>query len=269
MGKTTRPELNGLSAEDAYFELQAYLGTTKHMGGFSTTQELIDLCHINAKSSVLDVGCGVGATACYIVETYRCHVVGIDLRESMVNQAQERAERKGLGELLTFKVADATTLSFDDKMFDAVLCESVATFIEDKASILNEFTRVVKPGGYVGLNEEIWLQMPTPEIRESARLIWGITPDIITAEKWRSLMGKAGLVDVTSHVYHFDTRRESTQVKRYSFIDMVNMMTRTITLYFSDPHFRKYMKGRRRLPRKFFDYLGYGLTVGKRPGDMG
>jgi ubiquinone/menaquinone biosynthesis C-methylase UbiE len=265
MGKTARPSLNGLSAEDSYFELQAYLGTTKHMGGFATTQELINLCRINAKSSVLDVGCGVGATACYIAETYGCPVVGVDLRESMVNQAQERAARKGLGELITFKVADATDLPFDNDIFDAVMCESVATFIEDKESVLNEFNRVVKPGGFVGLNEEIWLQMPTPEITESARFIWGIVPDIITAEKWKSLMENAGLIDVTSHIYRFDTRRESTQVKRYSFKDMMNMMSRTISLFFTDQHFRKYMKGRRRLPRKFFDHLGYGLTVGKRP----
>ena len=80
-------------------------------------------------------------------------------------------------------------------------------------------------------------------------------------------MEQAGLVDITSQVLQFDTKRESTQVKRYNLKDMVNMITRTFSLYVKDAHFRKYMKGRRRLPKKFFNYLGYGLTVGKRPAE--
>ena len=265
MSKNTQPALNELSPEDAYFELQAFLGTTKHMGGFATTKEIINLCHINQHSVVLDVGCGVGATACYLAETYGCRVVGVDLRESMVNQAIARAERKGVEELTTFKVANATSLPFDDEMFDAVICESVATFIEDKGGVLREYARVAKPGGYIGLNEEIWLHPPPQDIADSARFIWGINPDVITADKWVSLMAQAGLIDITSQVYQFDTKRESTQVKRYNLKDMLNMIGRTFSLYFTDVHFRKYMKGRRRLPKKFFGYFGYGLTVGKRP----
>ncbi len=37
MVKNTQPALDELSPEDAYFELQAFLGTTKHMGDFATT----------------------------------------------------------------------------------------------------------------------------------------------------------------------------------------------------------------------------------------
>jgi hypothetical protein len=61
MTKNTLPSLDGLSPEDMYFKLQAYLGTTKHMGGFDTTKTLINLCHISQHTGVLDVGCGVGA----------------------------------------------------------------------------------------------------------------------------------------------------------------------------------------------------------------
>ena len=65
MSRNPRPELS-------YFELQAYVGTTKHMGGLETTVELIDLCHIEAGMVVLDVGCGAGATACYLAKTVGC-----------------------------------------------------------------------------------------------------------------------------------------------------------------------------------------------------
>ncbi|MCJ7557155.1 MAG: hypothetical protein MUP90_09630, partial [Gammaproteobacteria bacterium] len=59
-----------LESELSYFELQAYIGTTKHMGGFETTKELIELCHIGKETLVLDVGCGVGATACHLAKEY-------------------------------------------------------------------------------------------------------------------------------------------------------------------------------------------------------
>lgn len=265
MSRVKTPSLANLSPEDAYFELQAYMGTTKHMGGLTTTKRLVELCDVTRHTSILDVGCGVGATACYLATTYGCEVVGVDLRESMIRQAKARAVDQNVENLVTFKVADATELPFDDATFDRVLCESVITFIADKASVLHEFARVVKPGGYVGLNEESWLRPPTPEVKASVRYLWGIIPEIGTPENWISLMEEAGLVDITSEVLHFDTKIEATQVKRYQFMDMVNMLSRTMKLYVTDNHFRQYMKGRRRLPKHFFDYLGYVLTVGKRP----
>ena len=73
-----------MEPEMSYFELQAYVGTTKHMGGFESTQELIEQCHLCKGTYVLDVGCGVGATACHLAKTYGCQVVGVDLRDSMV-----------------------------------------------------------------------------------------------------------------------------------------------------------------------------------------
>jgi hypothetical protein len=78
-------------------------------------------------------------------------------------------------------------------------------------------------------------------------------------------MEQAGCVDISSQKLRFDTKRESTQIKRYNLADMVKMFSRTIALYLTDAHFRTYIKGRRRLPKRFFDYLGYGLFVGKRP----
>jgi len=42
----------------------------------------------------LDVGCGVGATPCYITKNYGCKVVGIDILEKMKDKANEKAKKK-------------------------------------------------------------------------------------------------------------------------------------------------------------------------------
>lgn len=257
-----KPDIS--SPEISYFELQAYIGTTKHMGGLETTKALIALCHIGKDSCILEIGCGVGATACYLAKQYGCCVVGVDSRESMIARSNERAQEEGVADRVEFRVADAQDLPFEDALFDVVIAESVLTFIKDKPRALSECTRVVKPGGRVGLNEELWFQIPPVSMVEQARLIWDIKPDIPTLEDWRGLLEGARLHDVVVHTYKFDARRESTQVRRYRFLDMWRMFYRTLFLYVKNPDFRKYMAKRNRLPKGLFNYLGHALFVGKK-----
>ncbi|MBU0703138.1 MAG: methyltransferase domain-containing protein, partial [Chloroflexi bacterium] len=199
------------------------------------------MCHINKDTRVLDVGCGVGATACHLAKEYGCRVVGVDLRESMIALSNERAQKENVARLVEFRVADAQDLPFDDAHFDVVLCESVATFIEDKQRVVGEFRRVVKPGGYVGFNEEIWLETPPAEIVTHVERAWEIKPDIPTADDWREMLKEAGLRDVFVKTYKLNARRESTQINRYRFQDMWRMFSRTLSLYVKSSAFRAYM----------------------------
>lgn len=253
-----------LEPEISYFGLQAYLGTTKHLGGFESTRELIELCHLAADSRVLDVGCGVGATACYLAREVGVDVVGIDLRESMVARAAERAAREGVEDQVEFRVADAQDLPLDDGSFDIVLCESVATFIEDKQRVVDELVRVTRRGGYVGLNEEIWLEDPLPGLVEQVRSVWGIEPEILRADEWLRLLENSGLEDTVGQLCEFNVWRESSQLKRYGLDDYWRMLSRTMSLYIRNPAFRTYMKDKRNLPKDVFEHLGYGLFAGRK-----
>ena len=81
--------------ESFYWEMLADLDLTKHLGGLKATEELIELCHIDKGKYVLDVGCGVGMTPCYLAGKYGCRVVGIDNYNRMIERANERAKRWG------------------------------------------------------------------------------------------------------------------------------------------------------------------------------
>jgi ubiquinone/menaquinone biosynthesis C-methylase UbiE len=247
-----------------YLDVQAYVGTTKHMGGQESTQELAALCHLDRDSYVLDVGCGVGATACHLATVYGCRVIGADLREAMVAEACERARRERVQDRTTFWVADAQALPAEDATFDVVVCESVAAFIDDKRQVIGEYARVVRPGGYVGLNEETWIQEPSKEMVDWVRGMWGIAPDLLTAGDWAQRLRDAGLQDVVARMYKVDARRESTQIRRYRLHDMWRMFYRALRLYIQSPAFRQYAAQSRRLPRGLFEHLGYGLFVGRK-----
>ena len=116
----------------------------------------------------------------------------------------------------------------------------------------------------MGFNEETWLKLPVPqEMIEYSHQTWDIEHEVPTRDIWQTMMQSSGLLDVEIHVHRFKTARESSQVKRYRGRDMWLMMTRSLSLMFSSPEFRRYMKERRGLPKGLFEYLGYGLFVGR------
>jgi ubiquinone/menaquinone biosynthesis C-methylase UbiE len=75
----------------------------------------------------------------------------------MIDRSNEAAKREGVEDSVEFQVADAQDLPFENDLFDAVITESVTAFPEDKQLAVREYVRVIRPGGYVGLNESTWL----------------------------------------------------------------------------------------------------------------
>jgi arsenite methyltransferase len=151
-----------MNKQKEFFDFAAKVGLTKHIGGIEATEMLIELCQISKDKHILDVGCGAGVTPVFLAKTIGCSVVGVDISEGMVQRSKERAKKERLKDRIDFRNADAQELPFDDNTFDAVITESVTAFPEDKQKAVNEYVRVTKPGGYIGLNESTWLKVPPP-----------------------------------------------------------------------------------------------------------
>jgi ubiquinone/menaquinone biosynthesis C-methylase UbiE len=186
-----------------------------------------------------------------------------DLRQNMLDLARQRAEREGLLERIELRQADATQLPFEEGEFDAVVCESVLTFVDDKQKAVCEFARAVKAGGSVGLNEQFWAQPPTPEMLDFTRHTWEFS-DLPTVTQWVGMLQAAGLDQVRAEQRKIEARRESSQVSRYSLGEVWRMLSRTLGLYLNNPAFRRYMRDRPRMPRGLFEHLRYGVFVGKK-----
>jgi ubiquinone/menaquinone biosynthesis C-methylase UbiE len=255
--------------EEHFFEFAAYVGLTKHLGGAAASDRLAALCQIGAGSVVLDVGCGVGQTACYLARKYGCRVVGVDILPKMVERSWERAKKEGLRDRVEFRVADAQDLPFDDAAFDAVITESVTAFPEDKQKAVNEYARVTKPGGYIGLNESTWLKVPVPpEIVEWTRQEIGATVEPLTPEAWQGLLEGAGLTEILAMVESIETQEEAKGVvARYGTGAILGTMGRAFQLYLRNPNYRKFLKRIRQsgiAPDNIEEFFGYGIFVGKK-----
>jgi sarcosine/dimethylglycine N-methyltransferase len=118
-----------------------------HTRGLAATAELAQFTGITADTEALDVGSGVGGPARYLSATYGCRVTGVDLSEPFVDAARYLTERTGQSGRVSFQVASALELPFDDGHFDVVLLQHVAMNIADRPRLYREIRRVLKSGG--------------------------------------------------------------------------------------------------------------------------
>lgn len=255
--------------QPTFFDFAAEVGLTKHIGSLEATEVLIELCHIGKETYVLDVGCGVGATPCFIAKKYGCRVVGVDILPAMVERSQERAKRERVMDRVEFRVADAQDLPFDDALFDAVITESVTAFPKDKQKAVNEYARVTKSGGYVGLNESTWLKTPPPpELISWASQDLGANIGPLTSNEWTGLLANAGLNEIVTKISAINVREEGKEMlRRYGWGGILGIMGRMLSLYVTNPAYRKFVKGVREneiTPTNLDEYFGYGLYVGRK-----
>jgi ubiquinone/menaquinone biosynthesis C-methylase UbiE len=95
---------------------------------------------------ILEVGCGLGDDAAALAGRVAPGgaVVAVDGSQAMVDAA---AQRHGDVAGLSFELADATELPFEDASFDGCRIDRVLQHIADPARAIAEMARVLRPGG--------------------------------------------------------------------------------------------------------------------------
>ena len=161
-----------------------------HTRGLAATVELAKLAGITARTSVLDVGSGVGGPARFLAATYGCRVMGVDLSEPFVDAARYLTERTGQSGQVSFETASALELPFGDGHFDVVLLQHVAMNISDRARFYREIRRVLKLSGSFAIFDVVLNSgdphYPVPWARTPA------TSFLLTAAATREVIEPAG-----------------------------------------------------------------------------
>lgn len=101
----------------------------------------------NAPQNIVDVGCGIGGSTLYLAEKFGAKAKGITLSPIQAARATERAIAAGLEDKVSFQVANALEMPFEDNSFDLVWSLESGEHMPDKAQFLLECYRVLKPGG--------------------------------------------------------------------------------------------------------------------------
>ena len=96
---------------------------------------------------ILEVGIGTGIA----LRDYspKNRIVGIDISELMLEKARMRVRGMGLSHVEQLAVMDASNLDFPDNSFDVVMAQYVVSTVPRPEATLDEFARVLKPGGEI------------------------------------------------------------------------------------------------------------------------
>jgi phosphatidylethanolamine/phosphatidyl-N-methylethanolamine N-methyltransferase len=96
---------------------------------------------------ILEVGVGTGISLPGYAPTSR--LTGVDISEPMLDKARQRVRKLGLANVEAIAVGDAEALDFPDAAFDVVVAQYVVSAVPNPERALDEFARVVKPGGEI------------------------------------------------------------------------------------------------------------------------
>lgn len=163
---------------------------------------------IPSDGKILEVACGTGISTYHLRQALpsSVHITATDLNPAMLNFAKSKPSPLPN---VTFQVADALSMSFDDHSFDAVICQFGIMFFPDKNKGLAEMTRTLKPGGVLAFN--VWDSL---EQNKSAAIAhqtiasffesdppqFMATPfGFYDVDHIKDLISQAGLEDITSH----------------------------------------------------------------------
>lgn len=126
----------------------------------------IDLLEIQANDCVLEVGVGTGLTLPMYPQD--CKVVGIDLSESMLEEAKVLIEKQHIRNA-SVQLMNANQLKFPDNHFDGVLGNLFISATSDPIGALAEMKRVCRPGGHLVLMNHF--RSPNPMVARMERMI--------------------------------------------------------------------------------------------------
>jgi len=172
-------------------------------------QRTIERLPLAPGATVLDVGCGTGASALPAAEKVgsRGRVIGVDLAERLLAIARQKARDQGLANV-EFRSGDMERLGYPDGHFDAVVSVFSIFFVTDMVRQVRELWRMVRPGGTLAITT--W----GPRMFEPGTTHWWsavkeVRPDLVPAvspwsritepESVGDLLREAGIADVETH----------------------------------------------------------------------
>ena len=169
-------EASGLSTVKRYYNslesrvgYRLFLGGTKHFGYYVSATEwpwpippalrameatMLAALGCGEGDRVLDAGCGDAHVALFMAQKGGLHVEGIDLTPRHIRKAAENIRRARAADKVSVRVGDFHDLRvFEDNSFDGVYTMETFVHSANPRKVLQEFLRVLKPGGCLVMYE--------------------------------------------------------------------------------------------------------------------
>jgi arsenite methyltransferase len=180
-------------AGDAQLALAASLGC-----GVPTA-----VADLHEGETALDLGSGAGADA--LISAQRVgpsgKVIGLDMTDEMLELARRNAEQARLSNV-EFRKGYIEAIPLPDASVDVVISNCVLNLSGDKAEVLREAARVLRPGGRFAISDVIADPDMDSATRADMQKWTGCIAGALTRQEFERALGDAGLSDIEIRETH-------------------------------------------------------------------
>jgi SAM-dependent methyltransferase len=157
----------------------------------------VALAQLDPGEDVLDLGSGGGIdvllSARRVGPTGRAY--GVDITAEMLELARANQARAGVANA-EFLEGRIEAVPLPDASVDVVVSNCVINLSADKAAVLAEAFRVLRPGGRLAVADVVADREPDPALLADPEAWAGCLAGAVTRSRYRSLLAAAGFVDV-------------------------------------------------------------------------
>ena len=152
---------------------------------------------LQAGETVVDLGSGAGFD-CFLAARAvgpEGRVIGVDMTHEMLKKARENAAATGAGNV-EFRLGELEHLPIADASADVVISNCVINLVPDKAQVLREAFRVLKPGGRLAISDIVNIAPLPAALAADPALLCGCIAGAAAAAELESWLGSAGFTDI-------------------------------------------------------------------------
>ena len=170
------------------------------------------LAKLNPGETVLDLGSGGGIdvllSARRVGPTGKAY--GLDMTDEMLALANENKRKSGITNV-EFLKGEIERIPLPDNSVDVVISNCVINLSSDKAAVLREAFRVLKPGGRFAVSDVVTRGEIPAEVRKNILLWVGCVAGALEENDYRSALASAGFERISlesTRVYRVEDARE-------------------------------------------------------------
>lgn len=180
------------------------------------------LARLEPGQVVLDLGSGAGLDV--LLSARRVspggHAYGVDMTDEMLQLANGNKERAGVTNA-TFLKGTIENVPLPDSSVDVVISNCVINLAEDKAAVMKEAFRVLRPGGRFAVADMVELEPLDPTLKEKLDSWAGCISGTIPIDAYRAALVEAGFqqtefeIHATEEMPGIDGKVGSAYIRAY------------------------------------------------------
>jgi arsenite methyltransferase len=151
------------------------------------------LAELHPGEIVLDLGCGGGIDVLLSARRVGAtgFAYGLDMTDEMLALAERHATEQGAGNV-SFLKGTIEAIPLPDDTVDVLISNCVINLSADKAQVLREAYRVLKPGGRFAVSDVVVQGHLPDDVRRNTELWVGCVAGALEESTYRTLLASAG-----------------------------------------------------------------------------